>query len=325
MEAAYPIPGIVVQRALIAKCYGLIDPTENDLAANDAPRCTTLGGRRQLIVKPVLLPGSHHGPASIIGDSVDIVCIPVQICYRAVVLPGVKHDQVCQIAELERAPDSQVIVHLDLSNWHPLKISTDTVHFALVNRDAAVFDKRIFSVVQLRRTVPIGIVCNLVVVPNWDPRKPLVAREEVEVSPVGGETLPVVVKAVYLLVGEWHSAYSLAIAVVTVLVLINVVAQKDHVVDRVFANHIAVGVEEAKGEVRTRVDGDSDFSHVIILFRCGFCPPQWAFIVRTTHVKLVKIRREWLQILSFNLVRTQCDLATIISTVAVPIRLTLTV
>jgi hypothetical protein len=179
----------------------------------------------------------------------DIVCVPIQVRDRSVVLPGIKHDQIGEVAKLERAPDAQVVVHLHLADWHPLEVGANGIHLPLVDRDATIFDERVLGIVQLGRSVPIGIICNLVVIPNWDPWKSLVAGEKIQVSPVGGKTLPVVIETEDLLVREGHSADTLAIAVVPIFVFIDVVSQVDNVVDRVFACSIAVCVEETKGKV----------------------------------------------------------------------------
>jgi len=70
---------------------------------------------------------------------------------------------------------------------------------------------------------------------------------QVEVVAVGGDALAVVVERVGLPVGLRDAAEGVAVAVDAVLVLVDVVAQVDYVVDRVFADGVAVGVEEALG------------------------------------------------------------------------------
>lgn len=52
----------------------------------------------------------------------DVVGVPVQVRNGAVVLSSVKHDQIKEGAELEVSPDSKIVVHLDLSDWHPVEM-----------------------------------------------------------------------------------------------------------------------------------------------------------------------------------------------------------
>lgn len=62
-----------------------------------------------------------------------VVGVPVQIGNGAIILPRVEHDQVEQTANAEAAPDAKVVVHFDLPDRHPLKVSTDGIHLALIS------------------------------------------------------------------------------------------------------------------------------------------------------------------------------------------------
>ena len=42
----------------------------------------------------------------------------VQVRDGAIVLPGIEHGQVHQLAELEGSPDSETVIHLDLTVQH---------------------------------------------------------------------------------------------------------------------------------------------------------------------------------------------------------------
>lgn len=57
----------------------------------------------------------------------------LQISDTAIILTSIEHDEIHQIAKLEISPDSQIIIHLHLSDRHPLKVSSDCIHLALVN------------------------------------------------------------------------------------------------------------------------------------------------------------------------------------------------
>jgi hypothetical protein len=86
-------------------------------------------------------------------------------------MTSVEHDQIKQSTDGECSPDPEVIVHFNLSNWHPLKIGADRIHFALVEGDFfsaelnIVLDERSLSVVLVGHTVTVGIVGNLMIVP----------------------------------------------------------------------------------------------------------------------------------------------------------------
>jgi len=141
-----------------------------------------------------------------------IIGVPVQICDGPVVLASVQHGQIDELADRERPPNSQVVVHVDLPDRHPLEVGTDGVHLALVYCDAhTVFDEGIFCVVQLSlksisissnpcqrvtdHAIAVCVVCYFVIIPHWNPRKLLVTLYEVQVGTVCGQALAVVVQS----------------------------------------------------------------------------------------------------------------------------------
>lgn len=141
-----------------------------------------------------------------------IVGVPVQICDRPVILASVQHRQIDELADGERPPNSQVVIHVDLPDRHPLEVGTYGVHLALVYCDThTILDERVFCIVQLslenismsgnqcRRAtdhaVTVCVVCYFVIIPHWDPRKLLVALYEVQVGTIGGQALAVVVQS----------------------------------------------------------------------------------------------------------------------------------
>ena len=85
------------------------------------------------------------------------------------------------------------------------------------------------------------------IIPYGDPGKGLVTSHQVQISPVLRNAPAVVVETINLLVGLRNSTERVAPSVVAVLILVNVVAKVDHVVDRVLAHRVAVGIEETKG------------------------------------------------------------------------------
>lgn len=88
----------------------------------------------------------------------DIIGVPIEIGYGAVVLTSVEHDQIKQTADAEAAPDAEVVVHLDLTNGHPFKVGTHRVHLALVYRDTAIADERSLGVVKLGSSIAVGVI-----------------------------------------------------------------------------------------------------------------------------------------------------------------------
>lgn len=57
-----------------------------------------------------------------------------------------------------------------LTNWHPLEICTNGIHLPLIGGNTTVMDERLLSVVEVTFTIPVSIVCNLMVIPDRDPR-----------------------------------------------------------------------------------------------------------------------------------------------------------
>jgi hypothetical protein len=200
-----------------------------------------------LVVEPVFLSAAHHASTGIVADVMDVVGVPVEIGNGAVVLTGIKHDQIKQTSNAEASPDTEVIVHLNLADGHPFKVSSDSIHLSLVDRNTAVADERGFSVVELGSAIAVCVVRNLVVIPDGDPRVVLVRSEKIEIGAVGSETLAVVVEGGDDTFRLGDAVDAVAVAVVTVAgVFVDVVTKVDDVVDRVLANRVSVGVEEAE-------------------------------------------------------------------------------
>jgi hypothetical protein len=177
----------------------------------------------------------------------DVVGVPVEIGNGAVVLTGIKHDQIKQTSNAEASPDTEVIVHFDLTDRHPLKVSSDSIHLSLIDRNTAVADERGLGVVELGSAIAVCVVRNLVVVPDRNPGVVLVRGEKIEIGAVGSETLAVVVEGGDDAFGLGDAVDAVAVAVVTVAgVLVDVVTEVNDVVDRVLSYGVSVGVEEAE-------------------------------------------------------------------------------
>lgn len=84
----------------------------------------------------------------------------------------VKHDQIEQGTDGKSSPDSKVVIHLHLSNWHPLEVGSHSVHFALIDRNSLstklniVLSKTTLGVVLISLSIAVGIIGNFVVIPD---------------------------------------------------------------------------------------------------------------------------------------------------------------
>jgi len=135
-----------------------------------------------------------------------------------------------------------------LPDGHPLEISTHSIHLPLIDRDATVLDEGGLGVVQLGRTVTVGVISNLVVIPDRDPGELLVRKKKILIGAVSCVSGAVVVQGEDGTLRLRHTADGSTIAVITVSgVLVDVVTKMENVVDRVLACRVSVGVEEAKG------------------------------------------------------------------------------
>jgi hypothetical protein len=143
-----------------------------------------------------------------------------------------------------------------------------SAHLSLVNRHAAALDERVLVVEHVGHPVSIRVVGNLVVIPDGNPGKLLVARQEVGICAIGGDSLSIVVQAIPV---SWFPSQKplwsvgkrgilrqnlpirlrdtikrISPSILAILVLINVVSKMHHIIDRVLAHGIPVRIEEAK-------------------------------------------------------------------------------
>lgn len=113
------------------------------------------------------------------------------------------------------------------------------------------------------------------------PGEHLVTQFQVLVGPVGGVSLPVIIERADLPVRQRHSSDTGAIAVVSVLVLVDVVceagsqgqqesaqtrrdpsftSEMQDVIDRVLPGRVTESIEEPEGVIAAAVDGESELS-----------------------------------------------------------------
>lgn len=117
-----------------------------------------------------------------------------KISNGAVIVAGVEHGQVKKSTHLEVSPDTEIVVHVDLPDRHPLKVSANGVHLALIDTDAAEAKEGVFGIVHSTEAISVAVVGNLMVVPHGDPSELLVREEQVGVGPVLGYSGPVVIQ-----------------------------------------------------------------------------------------------------------------------------------
>lgn len=84
------------------------------------------------------------------------------------------------------------------------------------------------------------------IIPDWNPSELLVTELEVEIRPVCGMSLAVIVKGEDFSVGQRDPSNSLAPTVIAILVLVDIIAEMDNVIHRVFASWVSIRIEETK-------------------------------------------------------------------------------
>lgn len=84
------------------------------------------------------------------------------------------------------------------------------------------------------------------IIPDGDPSELLVAQLEVIIIAVGGKALAIIVQRDDCFVRQWDAIDGVPVAVITLLVLVDVITQVDHVVYGILACGIANGIEKAK-------------------------------------------------------------------------------
>lgn len=60
----------------------------------------------ELAVEPVFLARAHERSTGVVGDGMDVVSVPVEVCDGAVIVPGVEHQEVDEFSDAEVSPDA---------------------------------------------------------------------------------------------------------------------------------------------------------------------------------------------------------------------------
>jgi hypothetical protein len=84
--------------------------------------------------------------------------------------------QIEKLSHLEVSPDAKVVVQVDLTNRHPLKVRTNCIHLARVYTDSTELQKGSLSIVHTTGAITIAVITDLMVVPCCYPSKVLVGK-----------------------------------------------------------------------------------------------------------------------------------------------------
>ena len=102
-------------------------------------------------------------------------------------------------------------------------------------------------------------------------------------------------------IGKGNPPNGLTKPIVAILILINIVPQMKHIVDRVFAYRVSVSVEKAKGEITTGVNGKANVCDGIICCRRRLGAANDRSLVGAANAELIVILGEWAQVVCLNL------------------------
>jgi len=81
------------------------------------------------------------------------------------------------------------------------------------------------------------------------------AQEKVQIRSVLGQSSTIIIEREYLVIWLRNTADRVSPAIITILVLIDIIAKMNNVVNGVFSCRISVRIEESKWQVTARVDG----------------------------------------------------------------------
>lgn len=178
------------------------------------------------------------------------------------------------------------IVHLNLSDWHPLKVRSHGVHLALVYRNSAVHDEGSLGVVQLGSSVTVCVIGDLMIVPNWNPWVRGVRKQQILIAAVCGNSLAIVLQCVDDRLWLWDAIDAISISIVAIAsIFVDVISQVHNEIYTVFPRRVSVSVEKAEREVRAGVNCQADLGDVVMLSRSRLCPSQRTCFVTVADVE----------------------------------------
>lgn len=96
------------------------------------------------------------------------------------------------------------------------------------------------------------------VVPYRNPWECLMAKQKIQICPVGCQSLPIIVERKDRPVWKGYTANWRAIAVFAVLVLVYIVPKMKHIIHRIFACRVPECIEESKRKIAARIYSQTD-------------------------------------------------------------------
>lgn len=116
-------------------------------------------------------------------------------------------------------------------------------------------------------------------------------------------SLAIVVESINLPIWQRYPSDTLTPAVIAILVLVDVISQMNHVVYRLFADRVAVCVEETKGEITARVDCKVDSLNVVGGRRGRLGSADRRRLVGVADGELIPVLGEWFELCRLDLDR----------------------
>lgn len=71
-----------------------------------------------------------------------------------------------------------------LTNGHPLKVRSHSIHLPLVDRNSTILLERLLRVVKTRRAIAVAIIRHFMIVPGRNPRKLSMREKQILISAV---------------------------------------------------------------------------------------------------------------------------------------------
>lgn len=115
------------------------------------------------------------------------------------------------------------------------------------------------------------------------------AEQKVQVCAIRGMTLAIIVQCVNLTIRKRYSPKAVAPAIVSVSVLVQIVPQMKHIVNRIFTCRIPICIEESKGVIAARIHGKSNLGDQIMSLRRSFRTAYRALEVRIADTELIVV------------------------------------
>jgi hypothetical protein len=72
--------------------------------------------------------------------------------------------QIEKLSHLKVSPDAKIVVQVDLTDRHPLKVCTDCIHLAGVHTNSTKLQEGSLGIVHTAGAISIAVVGNLMVV-----------------------------------------------------------------------------------------------------------------------------------------------------------------